>query len=178
MKKNVKRNQKVHGDNPEGNSAEIKTSRKPPKWFYVVPFLLPVILIVLLEFSLRTFNYGRNIETWIPYHPELPGKLVLNTEIASKYFLTTKGIPSSIFDPFDAVKKPGTFRVFVLGESSAAGFPYEPTGSYSRYIRDRLQLVYPKQKWKILLKERQRALLAIRILRGWTIYRSCTDGEG
>ncbi|MCK9425223.1 MAG: GDSL-type esterase/lipase family protein [Ignavibacteriaceae bacterium] len=150
MKKNIKRNQKVNEAKPEGKTDETNTSRKPPKWFYAVPFLLPVILIILLEFSLRTFNYGRNIETWIPYHPELPGKLVLNTEIASKYFLTTKGIPSSIFDPFDAVKKPGTFRVFVLGESSAAGFPYEPTGSYSRYIRDRLQLVYPKQNIEVV----------------------------
>ncbi|MFA6981081.1 MAG: GDSL-type esterase/lipase family protein [Ignavibacteriaceae bacterium] len=150
MKKNVKRNQKVNETKPEGKSTETKTSRKSPKWFYAVPFVLPVILIILLEFSLRTFNYGRNIETWIPYHPELPGKLVLNTVIASKYFLTTKGIPSSIFDPFDAVKKPGTFRVFVLGESSAAGFPYEPTGAYSRYIRDRLQLVYPKQNIEVV----------------------------
>lgn len=150
MKKNVKRNQKINETKPEGKSAETKTYRKPPKWFYAVPFLLPVVFIILLEFSLRTFNYGRNIETWILYHPELPGKLVLNTEIASKYFLTTKGIPSSIFDPFDAVKKPGTFRVFVLGESSAAGFPYEPTGSYSRYIRDRLQLVYPKQNIEVV----------------------------
>ena len=150
MKKNVNKNLKVNEKKPELKTPKVENKRKPPKWFYAVPFLLPVIVIILLEFTLRTFNYGRNIETWIPYHPELPGKLVLNIEVASKYFLTTKGIPSSIFDPFDAVKKPGTFRVFVLGESSAAGFPYEPTGSYSRYIRDRLQLVYPKQNIEVV----------------------------
>ena len=150
MKKNVNKNLKVNEKKPELKTPKVENERKPPKWFYAVPFLLPVIVIILLEFTLRTFNYGRNIETWIPYHPELPGKLVLNIEVASKYFLTTKGIPSSIFDPFDAVKKPGTFRVFVLGESSAAGFPYEPTGSYSRYIRDRLQLVYPKQNIEVV----------------------------
>ncbi|MDP3147584.1 MAG: GDSL-type esterase/lipase family protein [Ignavibacteria bacterium] len=150
MKKNVNKNLKVNEKKPEVKTPKVDNKRKPPKWFYTVPFLLPVIFIILLEFSLRMFHYGKNIETWIPYHPELPGKIVLNTEIASKYFLTTKGIPSSIFDPFDAVKKPGTFRVFVLGESSAAGFPYEPTGSYSRYIRDRLQLVYPKQNIEVV----------------------------
>jgi len=150
LKKNVNKNLKVNEKKPELKTPKVENERKPPKWFYAVPFLLPVIVIILLEFTLRTFNYGRNIETWIPYHPELPGKLVLNIEVASKYFLTTKGIPSSIFDPFDAVKKPGTFRVFVLGESSAAGFPYEPTGSYSRYIRDRLQLVYPKQNIEVV----------------------------
>ena len=126
------------------------TPKNPPKWFYAVPFLLPVFLIILLELTLRLFHYGKNVETWIPYHPNLPGKIVLNTEIAYKYFFTTKGIPSSIFDPFDAVKKPGTFRVFVLGESSAAGFPFDPTGSYSRYIRDRLQLVYPAQNIEVV----------------------------
>jgi tetratricopeptide (TPR) repeat protein len=30
-----------------------------------------------------------------------------------------------------------------LGESSAAGYPFSPLGSFSRYIRDRLQLLYP-----------------------------------
>jgi hypothetical protein len=30
-----------------------------------------------------------------------------------------------------------------LGESSAAGYPFMPMGSFSRYIRKRLELVYP-----------------------------------
>lgn len=40
-------------------------------------------------------------------------------------------------------KKANSFRVFVLGESSAEGFPYMPMGSFSHYIRRRLELVYP-----------------------------------
>jgi len=150
LKKNYKKNQQINEKKNAGTLPKETTTKKPPKWFYAVPFLLPVVLIILLEFSLRLFHYGKNVEQWIPYHPDLPGKIVLNTEIAYKYFFTTKGIPSSIFDPFDAVKKTGTFRVFVLGESSAAGFPFEPTGSYSRYIRDRLQLVYPKQNIEVV----------------------------
>ncbi len=150
MKKNYKKNQQINEKKNAGTLPRETTVKKPPKWFYAVPFLLPVVLIILLEFSLRLFHYGKNVEQWIPYHPDLPGKIVLNTEIAYKYFFITKGIPSSIFDPFDAEKKPGTFRVFVLGESSAAGFPFEPTGSYSRYIRDRLQLVYPKQNIEVV----------------------------
>jgi len=150
LKKNNKINQQINEKNQGENLRKETTTKKPPEWFYAVPFLLPVVLIILLEFSLRLFHYGKNVEQWIPYHPDLPGKIVLNTEIAYKYFFTTKGIPSSIFDPFDALKKPGTFRVFVLGESSAAGFPFEPTGSYSRYIRDRLQLIYPKQNIEVV----------------------------
>ena len=145
-KKNPKINEKNKGTIPP-----VATEPKnPPKWFYAVPILLPVVLLILLELSLRLFHYGKTIETWVPYHPNLPGKIVLNTEFAYKYFFTTKGIPSSNFDPFDAVKKPGTFRVFVLGESSAAGFPFDPTGSYSRYVRDRLQLVYPEQNIEVV----------------------------
>jgi len=150
LKKKNNKEQQIKEKKTDETSGAKKEIKPTPKWFYAVPFLLPVAVIILLEFSLRLFNYGKNIEQWIPYHPDLPGKIVLNPDIASKYFFTTKGIPSSIFDPFDSVKKPGTFRVFVLGESSAAGFPYEPTGSYSRYIRDRLQLVYPDQNIEVV----------------------------
>jgi len=150
LSKKNKKNQTVHKKEIVQSQNKTANTNKPPKWFYAVPFLLPVVFIVLLELSLRLFHYGKNIETWIPYHPDLPGKIVLNTEFAYKYFFTTKGIPSSIFDPFDAVKKTNTFRVFVLGESSAAGFPYEPTGSYSRYIRNRLQLLFPQQNIEVV----------------------------
>ncbi len=42
------------------------------------------------------------------------------------------------------LKKPNAFRVFVLGESSAAGYPYLPIGSFSRYLKKRLELFYPE----------------------------------
>jgi len=71
------------------------------------------------------------------------GKQVLNPDIVKKYFTSINFNPTTSEDEFDIHKKANAFRVFVLGESSAEGFPYSPMGSFPRYIRRRLELVYP-----------------------------------
>ena len=68
---------------------------------------------------------------------------MLNPDVTGRYFLNTKDLPQSNNDAFDIVKRKNSFRVFVMGESSAAGFPFSPNGTFSRYIRDRLELIYP-----------------------------------
>src|SRR4030065_1921848 len=37
-----------------------------------------------------------------------------------------------------------------MGGSSAAGFPYSPNGAFSRYIRKRLELLYPERKIEVV----------------------------
>jgi len=86
-------------------------------------------------------NYGRNDEQWIQI---AESKQMLNPEIAGRYFFNTKDLPQSNNDAFDIVKRENAFRVFVLGGSSAQGFPFSPNGTFSRYIRDRLELLYPE----------------------------------
>ena len=118
-----------------------KVEKKPtPKWFFLVLFLIPVLFFVLLELSLRIFNYGEEIPQWIDARR---GKYIINPEVATRYFYQVKNIPTTIEDVFDQQKKSNAFRVFVMGESSTAGFPYLPMGSFSRYIRRRLELNYP-----------------------------------
>jgi lysophospholipase L1-like esterase len=113
------------------------------------------LFFFLLEFSLRYFNYGRSYEQWLEspngQWVEKGGKLlILNPDIAYKYFHTLTTIPHSTHIAFDKEKKPNAFRIFIIGGSSAAGFPYEPNGSVARYIQDRLSLVYPDSKIEII----------------------------
>lgn len=118
-----------------------KVEKKPtPKWFFIVLILIPFIFFILLELSLRLFNYGKDIPQWVDARR---GKYIINPEVAFRYFNQIKNIPTTIEDVFDQQKKNNAFRVFVLGGSSAAGFPYLPMGSFSRYIRKRLELTYP-----------------------------------
>ena len=114
--------------------------KKTPFYFYIILIAVPVLFFVLLELGLRAFGYGFNNEQW---DTVVEGKLMLNQDIAKRYFYNTTTIPYSDQDVFDSEKKPNAFRVFVLGGSSAAGYPFLPLGSFSRYIRDRLQLLYP-----------------------------------
>ena len=120
----------------------IKESEKvTPKWFYAVPVIIPVVFLILLEILLRAFNYGYNYSQWVDAGG---GKLVINPDIGRRYFNNISFVPKTIEDTFDKVKKENVFRVFVLGGSSAEGYPYTPLGSFSRYIRKRLELVYPQ----------------------------------
>ncbi len=121
--------------------------KKAPKWFYVVPVLLPVIFLILLEVILRITNYGYNFNQWKSIGE---GKQVLNSNIGRKYFPSGAFVPTTSEDEFDIHKKPDAFRVFVLGESSAEGFPFSPMGSFARYIRKRLELVYPKTTIEVI----------------------------
>lgn len=118
-----------------------------PKYFYLVMFIIPIIFVVVLELSLRVFDYGDDYQQWVPVTDKVLG---LNPDIGRKYFTKTKALPESIQDTFDKKKKDNAFRVFVLGGSSAAGYPFMPLGSFSRYIDQRLKHVYPNNKIEVI----------------------------
>jgi hypothetical protein len=123
------------------------TGKKPPKWFFAVLVLLPIIFFVILEIFLRIVHYGNNYDQWVSVGE---GKYVINSVIGKKYFSSGDFNPSASEDEFDIHKKANAFRIFVLGESSAEGFPYSPMGSFSRYIRRRLELVYPNTPIEVI----------------------------
>ncbi|MCF8241992.1 MAG: tetratricopeptide repeat protein [Melioribacteraceae bacterium] len=120
---------------------------KAPFYFYIIAVIIPVIFIILLEVSLRLFNYGYDYSQWMEVTPTTIG---LNPDVGRRYFYSTKAIPESIQDVFDKEKKENSYRVFVLGGSSAAGYPFMPLGSFSRYLEQRLQLVYPDKKVEVV----------------------------
>ena len=129
------------------NKNEIKSKRKYPFWYYLVIITIPIIFFVLLEFSLRIFNYGRDNNQWIKVTET---KQMLNPAIAARYFFNTKDIPQSNNVSFDILKRKNSFRVFVIGGSSAAGFPFSPNGTFPRFLHDRLELLYPNSYIEII----------------------------
>jgi len=144
------------------NSQKEKSNHTNPSFFkkhsliaYFTLMLIPILFFFLLELSLRYFNYGRSYEQWVEspngQWVEKGGKfLILNPDIAYKYFHVLKTIPHSTHLAFDKEKKPNAFRVFIIGGSSAAGFPYEPNGSLASYLQARLSLVYPDSKIEVI----------------------------
>jgi hypothetical protein len=53
-------------------------------------------------------------------------------------------------EPFTAEKTPGTFRIFVLGESTTIGYPYMNNGSFHRWLQYRLSQTYPERDFEII----------------------------
>lgn len=121
-------------------------NKKYPLWFYIVPFFISFIILILTEIGLRFFNYGEDLSFWVEYD----NKLKLNPNIAKKYFRNTKAIPYPLPDFFDKIKSKESIRIFVIGESSSAGFPYSPNGTFSKYIKLKLENDFPKKKIEVI----------------------------
>lgn len=142
-KKNIKTVQ------PEAK-VEVKKEFKPPKWFYLVMIFIPFVFVFLLELILRISNYGNEYQQFVVLSNYYPDKYFLNPDLPRKYFYNVKAVPSVIPDGFDIIKKENAFRVFVLGESSTAGWPYVPNASFSRQLKRKLELFYPNNTIEVI----------------------------
>lgn len=150
LSKSPLKNSINHTDLSEKEKGTVSNPRqkKTPKFFfYIFMFLIPLLFFVILELALRLFNYGQEITQWTEI---APGKLALNPDIAYRYFHSTKNIPYSNQNSFDAVKKDNSFRIFILGGSSAAGYPYTPNGDFGKYLQKKLEVIYPEKTIEVV----------------------------
>ena len=126
-----------------------KNSSGKEKWFKLIALLLPVLFFLALELLLRLINYGHDYTLFIE-DPERPGYLVMNPYLSEKYFTQKQNATVGFFEPFKAEKPEGTFRIFVLGASTAVGFPYLHNGSFHRMLRHRLEQTYSDTEFEVI----------------------------
>jgi len=127
---------------------KANNNRKKIIAFKVIAVLLPFALIFLLELTLRAFGYGNDFSLFV--ESEKPGYWVMNPDFSEKYFLGTQNATIGNFEPFQQRKDVNTFRVFVLGASTAIGYPYFHNGSFHRWLQYRLQHTFPEKQFEII----------------------------
>lgn len=120
-------------------------AKKAPALFYVLMLLFPFLIVLLLEISLRVFDYGIDYDVFVTVSEDFPDLYVLNPELPKKYFGNSEFIPAVIPDLFKKEKPEESFRVFVLGGSTTAGWPFVYNASFSRYLQRKLELLYPSR---------------------------------
>jgi len=118
-----------------------ENKQRTPFWFYILLVSIPVIFFILLEAGLGIFNYGRDERVWVDVSEDVQ---ILNPDVSYRYFFSTKNIPFSVESFIEKEKKENSFRVFVLGASSGAGYPYHSSASMSKFIRKKLEILYPE----------------------------------
>ncbi|HET9424242.1 MAG TPA: SGNH/GDSL hydrolase family protein, partial [Gemmatimonadaceae bacterium] len=106
--------------------------------FTAIAMLLPFAVIGLLEIALRAGGYGRAQALFIPATFDSARFLMPNPRFAARYFPGDPSPPTPPSDAFLREKPPTAFRVFVLGESTTAGFPFASNGTFSRVLADAL----------------------------------------
>ena len=111
--------------------------------FLVITLLAPLLFLALLEGALRLAWPGGAMPAFDRVHRSNADYLVPGQHVARRYFAAERFPPTPPVDLFAAAKPHRAFRLFVLGESTAAGFPYPPNGSFSRLLRDALRDVLP-----------------------------------
>jgi tetratricopeptide (TPR) repeat protein len=137
-------------------SARQKTSRpgdrpasKRRLWlFRLTALLLPVLLLAVLEISLRLGGYGYDPHFFKRLQIGNEDCFVQNDDFSFRFFPPeTARNPGPIRMPIH--KAPGTFRIFILGESAAMGDPEPAFGAY-RYLEMLLREKYPDKKFEII----------------------------
>lgn len=110
--------------------------------FKAVAMLLPLLFLVLAELVLRWFDYGHDVSLFVR-DPDDAAYYVMNPYASSVYFSDTVNATKGNIERFPVQKAVGTLRIFVLGESTTAGYPYMHNGSFHRWLLYRLMHTFP-----------------------------------
>jgi len=111
----------------------------------VAVFLVPLVLLVLLEAGLRLGGAGYATDFFL----KSPGgdAFVPNDHFAWQFFSRKTGARPDYFT-LPARKDPSSLRIFVLGESAAMGAP-DPAFGFSRVLDIMLSRRYPERKCEV-----------------------------
>jgi tetratricopeptide (TPR) repeat protein len=109
---------------------------------------LPLILFGCLELGLRLGGFGYSTE--IATKQKVNGRELYcyNTKLGWRFFPKRLARDLAGF-AFDITKSPGTYRIFVLGESAAQGVPDEHY-NFGRFLEIMLEHEYPRTNFEVI----------------------------
>ena len=123
--------------------------------FYLILIILPFILLFLLELVLRLSSFGHEYPLFIERTATKnlqPLYLQPNPKVINRYFadekLAPKVSPDTVY--FKKIKNKNSFRIFIQGGSTAAGFPYGRWSSLQGMLEQRFKRLYPNKEIEII----------------------------
>lgn len=112
--------------------------------------MAPVLLFGAAEGMIRLLRPHGGLPLFVPAQFVRGNYLVASPTVGARWFAGIDHPPAPAPEMF-ALNKPGrAFRVFVLGESAAAGFPYPRNVTFSRFLRDALRDVLPGDSVEVI----------------------------
>ncbi|MFN0157724.1 MAG: tetratricopeptide repeat protein [Bacteroidota bacterium] len=119
--------------------------------FFCLILLIPFVVILSAEAILRLIEYGGNLDLVV--RTDFGGREYyrINRTVGRRYFAhSVTGIPEPAEDVFEIHKRKNTIRIFCLGESTMAGFPYEFHATVPSFLKDRLDSLLPDHHLEII----------------------------
>ena len=120
--------------------------------FFLIALLLPLLAAVAIEAGLRLAGFGNDLALFIPAPENFSDRrlLMVNPDIARRYFIEDRFVPRPLRDFFLRDKPDDSYRIFVMGESATAGFPYPGNLAFSRILQARLADAFPQRTVEVV----------------------------
>jgi lysophospholipase L1-like esterase len=149
----TKREERARTVEPDAEAVErVATSRGRRIALWAVMLALPFVLLGAAELALRAAGFGQDREPLFMPSPQNANFLQANPRVVTRFFTDPARAPNVSIETafFAASKPPGSFRVFVQGESSAAGFPYGLSAALSGVLDRRLEQAFPDREIEVI----------------------------
>ena len=108
----------------------------------------PILVLLAVEFGLRAAGVGYDPALLVPCTVRGTPASCYNLFFAAPYFPAGMVQTPRLY-AIPKKKLPGTYRIFVLGESAAMGDP-DPAYGFSRYLEVMLRQRYPSVKFEVV----------------------------
>ena len=112
---------------------------------------LPVALLLLIELLLRLWGFGGYAPFFRKVGPVPGGTLVITEQAGADSWFFNSGMAGdttqySFLDP----KPTNTFRIFIVGESAAKGYPQPRNLASSAFLQAMLQDAWPERRVEVI----------------------------
>jgi len=119
--------------------------------FSIFVFAITIALFFSLELTLRAFHFGTQFDLVTIEEKGGIKQYRLNHEVGKRYFSEYNVlIPEIAPETFPVQKRPETFRVFCLGGSTMASFPFEHQARWHCLLRDQLAARFPNRQIEVI----------------------------
>lgn len=118
-------------------------------FFYTIVILFPFFMLAILELTLRVFSYGDDLSLFVS-SPD-PRYYEINRHVGERFFSKSEiTVPTPLSQYFLKEKPENGYRIFVLGESTVEGFPYDANLTFTKILRKRLQDIFPDRAIEVV----------------------------
>lgn len=121
-------------------SSKNPLSARQRAGFTIIMLLIPLLIVLAAELLLRAVGYGDDyplVRKRVIFGKE---KYAVNRQVGRRYFSLPENLtPEPAEETFDFHKKPNGIRIFCVGGSTTAGFPYEINATFPFQLQFRLR---------------------------------------
>jgi tetratricopeptide (TPR) repeat protein len=141
---------------PSGAASKLPRRGKPTglrKWLFrlAAMTLIPAAAFAVVEVSLRVAAYGAETDFFVDGSKVEQREVWIDNKNFERWVFppALHGVAHPIAFAMPKRKAPGTYRIFVLGESAAMGFP-DPSISFARVLAVMLRARYPERRFEVI----------------------------